>query len=52
MTTVQVWRSENNLTELVLSFHHVGLWSQLGLSDLTASPLPAESSRGLIFYLC
>ena len=36
---VQVWRSEDNWTELVLSFYHMGLRRQLRLSDLTASDL-------------
>lgn len=33
MTTVQVWRSEDNLTELVLSFHHVEPTQVVGLDS-------------------
>lgn len=35
--TVRVWRSEDNLQELVLSFHYVGSGDQTQWSGLVAS---------------
>lgn len=39
-----VWRSENNLKELVVSFYHVDLGDELGSSGLAAEyPFPTHA---------
>lgn len=44
-TMINIWKSEENLRELVFSFHLVTPWNQTQLSALEARSLPAKPSR-------
>lgn len=52
---VDQWKSEDNLWEAVLSFHHAGLGTKLRLSNVVVQTLLAEpfrSSSFLSFDVC